>query len=283
MLPHNKKTQQEQPEDLKMVTQIEQPCNRMNSLECRLSKTLGDIEQPCNRRNSLGCRRLSNTLGDILEQPCNRRNSIGCRLSNTLGNQFKKLKIFKLGQKTSRRSVSFLPSSQNQTYLIPTNTDAELEAVWYSDDDYHRIRKSVNKIIHKMDARDPLKKKYCERGLEHFTDVGYRNRRKNKKEAMDAVLDEQLIQWHEGIDTPTRIATIYTQKSQHCQAVAVSRAKLDAIEVKNRIRTASIKEQASPVATSNELVGVGKQRSNLLSSRAAVSRYVRRSSVVAVR
>jgi hypothetical protein len=245
------------------MTQIEQPCNRRNSLECRLSKTLGDIEQPRNRRNSLGC-----------------------RLSNTLGNQVKKLKSFKLGQKTSRRSVSFLPSNQNQTYLIPTTedyTEAELEAVWYSDDDYHRIQKSVNKIIHKMDARGPLKKKYCERGLEHFTDAGYRNRRKNKKEARDAVLDEQLIQWHDGIDAPVRIAFLYTQKSQHCQAVAVSRAKLDAIEVKNRIRTAIIKTQASLVATNNELVGVGKQRSNLLSSRAAVGRYVRRSSIVAVR
>jgi hypothetical protein len=100
-------------------------------------------------------------------------------------------------------------------------TPEEVQACWYSDEETQRIRAHFRNEIRKMKEEEskPYKDiQYCSsRGLEGHTTVRAATKRRNRLLATNAVLDEQLIQWEQGIFDEHTIAEIYLQASYSCQ------------------------------------------------------------------
>ena len=72
-----------------------------------------------------------------------------------------------------------------------------------------------------MEEGSKLKdKKYCSRGLEGHTSIGAVLKKEKRSLAINAVLDEQMIQWEEGIFNEDAIAEIYCEASSRCQVRA---------------------------------------------------------------
>jgi hypothetical protein len=96
-------------------------------------------------------------------------------------------------------------------------TTKEIQACWYNGEEKQTIHRHCNKEIRKMNDGRKLKvEKYCSRGLEGYTTVGAAAKKRNRSLAMNAVLDEQMIQWEEGIFDEDTIAEIYYQASSSC-------------------------------------------------------------------
>ena len=62
-------------------------------------------------------------------------------------------------------------------------------------------------------GRDLKDKKYCARGLERHTTAGAATKEKNRRFVINAVLDEQMIQWENGIFDEDAIAELYSSAS----------------------------------------------------------------------
>jgi hypothetical protein len=95
----------------------------------------------------------------------------------------------------------------------------EYNASWWSCEDLQEIARRCEKEIKKIEDGMKFKdKKYCARGLEGQTRIGSVSKEQNRALAINAVLDEQWTQWHEGIfhgeDT---IAEVYCRASSSCQ------------------------------------------------------------------
>jgi hypothetical protein len=100
-------------------------------------------------------------------------------------------------------------------------TTEEIQACWYTAEENQRIHAHCFKEIRKMDEGSKLKdKKYCSRGLEGHTAGGEALKEENRLLAIDAVLDEQMIQWEEDICDEDAIADIYKRASYSCQVSA---------------------------------------------------------------
>ena len=94
----------------------------------------------------------------------------------------------------------------------------EIQACWYTAEENQRIQRHCSKEIHKMEEGSNLKdKKYCSRGLERHTAVGAAIKARNRRLVINAVLDEQMIQWEKGIFDEDTIAEIYFRASSSCQ------------------------------------------------------------------
>jgi hypothetical protein len=98
-------------------------------------------------------------------------------------------------------------------------TPEEVQACWYSNEEYQTIERRRSKEIRKLnEGAEPFKdKKYSSRGLECHTAVGAATRRRNKALAYNAVLDQQMVQWEQGIFDEDTIAAIYSRTSSICQ------------------------------------------------------------------
>jgi hypothetical protein len=151
------------------------------------------------------------------------------------------------------RAVSFAPPSANEVYDVPHINDYSseiMDAIWYNEVDYERVQTSCAKIIRKMNSdkcRMPaaagagagasaiesssMKKNYCPRGLERFTDAGVLACRTIRDNAIEAVLDEQLKQWKNEVLDPARIADIYAQRCLDCKIDAIITALRDELEL----------------------------------------------------
>jgi hypothetical protein len=100
-------------------------------------------------------------------------------------------------------------------------TSKEIQACWYTAEETQRIHANCSKEIRKMEEETKLKgKKYCPRGLEGHTAGGTALKQENRWLAIDAVLEEQMIQWEEGICDEDAIAEIYYRASSSCQVSA---------------------------------------------------------------
>jgi hypothetical protein len=94
----------------------------------------------------------------------------------------------------------------------------ETEASWSSLEDRQQILRQCHKEIKKIDRGEEFKdKKYCARGLEGRTKIGSASKAQTRALAMDAVLDEQLTQWNEGVVDADAIADAYYIASSSCQ------------------------------------------------------------------
>jgi hypothetical protein len=97
-------------------------------------------------------------------------------------------------------------------------TSEEKQACWYTAEENKSIYKHCRKEIRKMNEGCKLKdKKYCSQGLEGHTTLGAAAKMRNRWLAINAVLDEQMIQWEEGVFNEDAIAEIYCKSSSSCQ------------------------------------------------------------------
>ena len=100
-------------------------------------------------------------------------------------------------------------------------TTEEIQACWYTDEENQRIHRHCSKEIRKMDEGSELKDEtYSSRGLEGHTTIGAAAKKRIRLLAINAVLDEQMIQWEEGIFDEDAIAEIYYRASSSCQVSA---------------------------------------------------------------
>jgi hypothetical protein len=94
----------------------------------------------------------------------------------------------------------------------------ETEATWSSLEERQQISRQCWKEIKKINHGEKLKdKKYCARGLEGSTKIGSVSKARTRALAVSAVLDEQMIQWAEGVFDENTIADVYHRASSSCQ------------------------------------------------------------------
>jgi hypothetical protein len=107
----------------------------------------------------------------------------------------------------------------------------EIEGLWLSKKDHDRIRtdakQSVNFMVKYGIIDDDLE--FSARGLEN--EEGRVQRRRDHKEAIDSVLNEQYLQRSEGSNLPELIAMLYSVLSFPCQQHAHILAIRDALDV----------------------------------------------------
>jgi hypothetical protein len=104
------------------------------------------------------------------------------------------------------------------TLSLKDYTPEEIQSCWYTHEGNERIRRHCTKEIRKMNEGIKLEdKKYCSRGLECHTTIGDAIKIRNRSLAINAVLDEQMIQWNNGILDEDSIAAIYCMASSSCQ------------------------------------------------------------------
>lgn len=131
---------------------------------------------------------------------------------------------------TATRKVSFNERVRaKKTIHITDFSEDEVQAYWYGDDEFRRIKRDVkfeaslleNECLEENDS------KYCGRGLENFTTSGAKRRNANKRRGRSIVLEEQELQREEGSNDPDFIAETYSDAAADCQAVARSHAQHD--------------------------------------------------------
>jgi hypothetical protein len=111
-----------------------------------------------------------------------------------------------------RHNVDFLPDSQVRVIEFEANDEMYKDSVWYSRDEYDII-KARNQLIVKMMKTGHFRESedHTIRGLEHKLKEGFRARRENKFNALNAVLEEQDRQIARGNVDATVIAEKYRQ------------------------------------------------------------------------
>ena len=100
--------------------------------------------------------------------------------------------------------------------------------MWYSKDENAMIYQSCIKQVQKMNRGKILRdQKYCSRGLERHTPAGQMSKLRNKKDASEAVMKEQLRQKERNIFDEDAISKIYNQTTRICQLRATEIGLLD--------------------------------------------------------
>jgi len=138
----------------------------------------------------------------------------------------------------SRRSVGF-SENDNKIYTIPHWSDMPEDVasdLWYDDVEYERILEDMEPALLFIEGGDDKSPgqgldggAHVTRGLEFRTRAGAWKRHEVRRDALNAVLDEQERQWLDpvGKECPDEIARIYSRFSARCSTEAVVRAKLD--------------------------------------------------------
>lgn len=127
-------------------------------------------------------------------------------------------------KKSKPKGMSISFSGKKHIKKIPhlnTMTEEDIEHIWYSHYDYDDIKASFEYTVFMMDAGEAKtveNDEHTTRGLEMRTEEGAWARFEHKRDAYNAVLDEQDRQWNDGEDEPEQI-------SASCLEVSVSAAK----------------------------------------------------------
>jgi polyhydroxyalkanoate synthesis regulator phasin len=135
---------------------------------------------------------------------------------------------------TTPRNVQFAPT--NEFFDIPhlnDMTDEDIANIWYEAGDYNEIKASYQLVIIKMETGEfrEDEEQTC-RGLEYRTQDGAWTRYENKRDAYNAVLDEQDRQWKVDKDDHEKISTVYRNHSKKCADAAADRGSSDAKEAR---------------------------------------------------
>jgi hypothetical protein len=131
------------------------------------------------------------------------------------------------------RSVMFAEHNEvfEITHLddIPASVVAD---VWYDGSEYAEIKKSYQLTIFLMESGEKLTgEDHTSRGLEYRTQEGAWARYENKRDAYNAVLDEQDRQWKDDIDDWDKISSVYLEHSTKCLTAANARGVGDQKEI----------------------------------------------------
>ena len=136
-----------------------------------------------------------------------------------------------------------------KTLSIKDYTPDEVRATWYTSEDVLRRSRKYRKEIRKMNEGGKLKdKKYCSRGLEGHTHAGFDLKKRARIFSINAVLDEQLAQWDEGVFDEDAIAAIYIRGSSSCQMWANFVGQQDQKAIHGSPSSASRRSTASAAA-----------------------------------
>jgi hypothetical protein len=104
----------------------------------------------------------------------------------------------------------------------------EVKATWYDSKEYSEIKSAYQMTIFMMEAGETISgNEHTSRGLEYRTQEGAWARYENKRDAYNAVLDEQDRQWKVDKDDDEKIRQIYQIHSKKCAEAAVGRALQD--------------------------------------------------------
>lgn len=127
---------------------------------------------------------------------------------------------------------------------INTMTEEEIEQIWYSHYDYDDIKASFEYTVFMMDAgeaRTVESDDHTTRGLEMRTEEGAWARFEHKRDAYNAVLDEQDRQWNDGEDDPEQMAALCLEVTESAYKGAAERGAKDATEIEEYV--AEMREQ----------------------------------------
>lgn len=119
----------------------------------------------------------------------------------------------------SRTKVGFVESHITVSFeKVEEETKHE---IWYTAEEYDII-KARNSLIVKMMKTGNFEEsqEHSFRGLEHKLKAGYKQRRANKFNALNAVLEEQDRQYARGIVDADKIGSIYRQVAQNARESA---------------------------------------------------------------
>jgi hypothetical protein len=93
----------------------------------------------------------------------------------------------------------------------------EADATFSSRKEHQQIMRQCHKEVKKIGHGEKFKdKKYCARGLEGRTKIGYISKVQKRALVINAVLDEQLMQWNEGVFDEDAIADACHIASSSC-------------------------------------------------------------------
>jgi hypothetical protein len=143
-------------------------------------------------------------------------------------------------------SISFYPRVRIQR--IPPRkslSEQQVEAVWYSRDEFQIIRQECFQTIKlmgdddedKTDIDNPIfddetSEQLCRRGLEYKTPNAYKHRQKQKREIRKVVLEEQEFQDEADMIDPEWLAKLCRDQSRSCVFKAILVAAKDAEEAR---------------------------------------------------
>lgn len=166
----------------------------------------------------------------------------------------------------SPKSVRF--TEENEVLEIPhldDIPDSDVEAIWYSAKEYSDIKASYQLTIFMMESGEKISSDNCEhttRGLEYRTQEGAWARYENKRDAYNAVLDEQDRQWKVDKDDFEKLREIYLSHSTKCAQAAVVRALQDEQDIKDYLATDLLK----PRRKKKKIIVVKKKKKKSTSS-----------------
>lgn len=151
------------------------------------------------------------------------------------------------------RKIDFIPSDQ----IIPVGSSgdyskSEKESCWYSRSELEKLRQQKEKTALRLDSGKKCKRGSSYRGLECCTRKGEREMEKEVYGCIDAVLDEQEVQWRSGVDDIERIADLSRKVSKRSATRALRLAKLDEKEARKEYRRMQRRSSIGIVSTELE-------------------------------
>jgi hypothetical protein len=132
-----------------------------------------------------------------------------------------------------QRTVYFKETvSIRKTVHINDYSDAEVEACWYSGNEFYEMKREVRYTVDLIDRGSILDERtYSKRGLENRIRNDAQMRAKRKTTARGAVIREQLMQKRWGENNGYSIAKKYRERTYHGKQVAYLRGVADAATV----------------------------------------------------
>jgi hypothetical protein len=130
---------------------------------------------------------------------------------------------------STKKSVSFHEKVRARVSLHINDYSAEeIQATWLNAADMQRIRREMRYTVQMMKFGSSFdENEYSIRGLEHGTSEGSQSRRKNRSEAVKAVLNEQYRQVAGDSIDEQDLAKVYKVCASPCQIAAQLSALLD--------------------------------------------------------
>ena len=120
---------------------------------------------------------------------------------------------------------------KRDTLSLDDYTEQEFNSCWYSPEEKRKKTRQREKIVSRMEAgKLPKNKSMTYRGLEAWTQDGSDKLEKHIGRCIDAVMDEQDLQWSTNKDNYERIAAVSRLVSYQSTELALERAAVDEFE-----------------------------------------------------
>lgn len=128
-------------------------------------------------------------------------------------------------QEKKKKNVSFARTAKYKRCLCRENYSfEEYDASWYSHEEMDMIKAEIKATLQMMEDCelddgdvDAEHDGYCKIGLEARTNLGAEQKRKTRRRAYNAVLEEQSLQYNEYVSDPDALAFVYRQCTMKSQ------------------------------------------------------------------